>query len=427
MAIPNSTDSTPPKILFVDDEADMAVLIRRKFRRSIEDNEYEFRFAEDGYDALQVLEAEPDIDLLISDIKMPRMDGLTLLSHVQEMAPLRKAVMVSAFDDMENIRTAMNRGAFDFVTKPIDFADLATTITKALTETTAIREAYQQRTAVERVRVNLARYLSPVLVKQLVDTPTPLSLAVERKELSCIFTDLAGFTPLMEKPDLSAIVPVLNEYFGEMVGIAFKHEGTIDKVVGDGLNVFFGAPVSQPDHAERAIACGLEMDAFATRFAKSKRQEGVPLGATRIGINTGEVFVGNFGCDALLHYTVYGDAVNAAARLEAANKQLGTRVCVSERTVAQAPDFSGIPIGSLVLKGKSQHLPVYWPIDKKDIESAAVDAYIKAYRLLEEEDSAAAEALESVVKRYPELRLAAFHLKRLRVGQSGTKIVVSEL
>ena len=260
MAIPNSTDGTPPKILFVDDEADMAVLIKRKFRRSIEDNEYEFRFAEDGYDALQVLEAEPDIDLLISDIRMPRMDGLTLLSHVQEMAPLRKAVMVSAFDDMENIRTAMNRGAFDFVTKPIDFADLATTITKALTETTAIREAYQQRTAVERVRVNLARYLSPVLVKQLVDTPTPLSLAVERKELSFIFTDLAGFTPLMEKSDLSAIVPILNEYFGEMVGIAFKHEGTIDKVVGDGLNVFFGAPVSQPNHAERAIACGLEMD-----------------------------------------------------------------------------------------------------------------------------------------------------------------------
>ena len=425
MSLQSSTNGKMAKILVVDDEPDMAALVRRKFRHNIEQGEYEFRFAEDGYHALQVLDTEPDVDLVISDIRMPRMDGLTLLSELEEAAPLIKAVIVTAYGDMENIRTAMNRGAFDFVTKPIDFADLATTVVKALTEINTIRDAHQERAAAERIRGNLARYFSPALVKQLMDTPTLPSLGVEQRELSFIFTDLAGFTPLMEKTNPSAIVPVLNEYFGAMVEIAFNHEGTIDKVVGDGLIVFFGAPVSQPDHADRAIACALEMDQFATRFAKEKRRRSISLGDTRIGINTGSAFVGNFGCDALLHYTAHGDAVNVASRLQAANKHLGTRVCVSADTVARASDFSGLPIGSLLLKGKSQRLQVYSP-NNTGIESGAVNAYLEAYRLLEEEDATATDALASVVDTYPEVRLAAFHLRRLRAGQSGTTIVIAD-
>ena len=120
------------KILVVDDETDLEVLIRQKFRKQIRNNEYEFLFAYNGKEALEQLDREPAVDLVLSDINMPEMDGLTLLSKLHELNPLLKAIIVSAYGDMDNIRTAMNRGAFDFVTKPINFEDLTITMEKTL-------------------------------------------------------------------------------------------------------------------------------------------------------------------------------------------------------------------------------------------------------------------------------------------------------
>lgn len=134
------------KILVVDDEPDLEQLIRQKFRRNIRDNEFVFLFARSGLDAVAKLEAEPDVELVLTDINMPEMDGLTLLAKIDEMnATALKSVVVSAYGDMENIRVAMNRGAFDFVTKPIDLADLETTINKALRESSLIKAALRTR------------------------------------------------------------------------------------------------------------------------------------------------------------------------------------------------------------------------------------------------------------------------------------------
>src|SRR5689334_8925178 len=120
------------KILVADDEADLEILIKQKFRRQIREQKYEFVFALNGTQALEQLEKNPDISIVLSDINMPEMDGLTLLGKLPQAAPLVKAVMVSANGDMENIRTAMNRGAFDFVCKPVNFEDLELTIEKTL-------------------------------------------------------------------------------------------------------------------------------------------------------------------------------------------------------------------------------------------------------------------------------------------------------
>ena len=120
------------RILVVDDEPDLELLILQRFRRQVSDGELSFTFADDGVNALSTLDANPDIDMLLCDINMPRMDGLTLLGRLQEREGHPATVIVSAYGDMANIRTAMNRGAFDFVTKPIDFADLETTIAKTL-------------------------------------------------------------------------------------------------------------------------------------------------------------------------------------------------------------------------------------------------------------------------------------------------------
>src|SRR6202142_4292040 len=122
------------KILAVDDEPDFELLIKQRFRRQIRDEEFEFRFAHHGEEALAALDAEPDIELMLLDINMPVMDGLTLLAELRDRQASVRAIIVSAYGDMTNLRTAMNRGAFDFVTKPVDLNDLEITIRKSLGE-----------------------------------------------------------------------------------------------------------------------------------------------------------------------------------------------------------------------------------------------------------------------------------------------------
>src|SRR3954454_10840323 len=160
-------------ILVVDDEPDLELLILQRFRRQISDREFKFTFADDGVNALAKLDADPDIDMLLCDINMPRMGGLPLLGRLQEREGHLATVIVSAYGDVANIRTAMNRGAFDFVTKPIDFADLETTIAKTLRNVEGLRDARRRQLAAERAHESLARYFSPRLAERLADVSTP--------------------------------------------------------------------------------------------------------------------------------------------------------------------------------------------------------------------------------------------------------------
>ena len=155
------------KILVVDDEPDLEDLITQKFRRQIRDGSFVFGFARDGVEALAFLEANRDVDMVISDINMPRMDGLTLLEKLQDAEDRLSTVIVSAYGDMVNIRTAMNRGAFDFLTKPIDFSDFETTIRKTISHVLALREARERQAFAERAQATLARYFSPNLARSL--------------------------------------------------------------------------------------------------------------------------------------------------------------------------------------------------------------------------------------------------------------------
>ena len=155
------------KILVVDDETDLEVLIKQKFRKKIRNNDYEFVFAINGNDALMQLEKHNDVDVVLSDINMPEMDGLTLLTKLNEQHSILKPVIVSAYGDMDNIRTAMNRGAFDFVTKPIEFEDLELTITKTLEHLKLFRGLKEEKAQAERAQATLSRYFSPNVVETL--------------------------------------------------------------------------------------------------------------------------------------------------------------------------------------------------------------------------------------------------------------------
>ena len=150
------------------------------------------------------------------------------------------------------------------------------------------------------LRRAFARYVSPAVVDQLLANPARLSLGGERRDVTLIFTDIAGFTSLIERSDPAVILPVLNEYLDGMCRIILEREGTVDKIVGDAVVGFFGAPGDQPDHAARAVHCALALDAFATDYAARPRARGIGFGITRIGVNGGNVAVGNFGGGGVL-------------------------------------------------------------------------------------------------------------------------------
>ena len=275
------------------------------------------------------------------------------------------------------------------------------------------------------IRSAFSTYVSPNLVEELVKNPALLSLGGERKEMTFVFTDLEGFTSLVERSAPDVIVPLLNEYLDAMERIAFKHDGTIDKIVGDALHVIFGAPVTRHDHAQRAVDCALEMDAFGQAFSQRKRAEGIPFGVTRIGVNSGPAVVGNFGGFLRFDYTAHGDAINTAARLESANKFFGTRVCVSGSTAQLCERFAGRPIGALVLKGKTEAIETFEPLVDGLLHAPQTEAYLHAYQLLEAGNEQALAAFEAVCQDHPDDALAAFHLNRLKQGESGTRIVMA--
>ena len=155
------------KILVVDDEPDLEDLVRQRFRRQIKDGSIAFGFARDGVEALALLAEQGDFDMVVSDINMPRMDGLTLLAKLQEEATKFSTVIVSAYGDMANIRTAMNRGAFDFLTKPIDFTDFEATLRKTIAHVAHLKDARKRQAEAERAHASLSRYFSPNLARSL--------------------------------------------------------------------------------------------------------------------------------------------------------------------------------------------------------------------------------------------------------------------
>ncbi len=414
------------RILVVDDEPDLESMVLQNFRREIRQGDMDFLFACDGEDALSQLDKNSDVDIVISDINMPKMDGLTLLRHIQDLDNRLKTVIVSAYGDMRNIRTAMNLGAFDFLTKPIDFSDLEITLGKTITDLQSLREVHRLRETAEKAKLSLARYFSPNLVQQLIDSPDSLNLDGERRELTFVFTDLADFTPLVESLAPAVIVSLLNEYLDEMTRIVFRWHGTVDKVVGDAVHAIFGAPQEQSDHATRAIACAMEMDQFAESFRRQKNAENIPLGVTRIGVHTGLAMVGNFGGEQYFDYTAHGDAINTAARLEAANKYLGTRICVSEQVVEHIPAFTGRPVGTALLPGKTEPLKLFEPLPAERMESSAIQAYQAAFAKLEAGDPSASQAFAAVVGEYAGDPLATYHLRRTLAGETGVNIILSE-
>lgn len=276
------------------------------------------------------------------------------------------------------------------------------------------------------IKQAFSRYVSPNRVAHLVENPDDLALGGRRQTCSFIFTDLAGFTSLMESIDPGEAVSLLNDYLDRMIEIAFRHDGTLDRIVGDAVAIMFSAPVTQPDYLRRALACALEMDAFASAYSAKLKAQGIAFGKTRIGVHGGEVIVGNFGGSNMFDYRALGDPINTAARLESVNKHLGTRICVSETVLADCPDAIVRPVGRLVLKGKSQALAVFEPVTQDTMARAPLADYRAAFEAMHVEDPQARALFDALHQAWPEDPLVALHQRRLAAGELGDRIVMSE-
>lgn len=271
------------------------------------------------------------------------------------------------------------------------------------------------------IRAAFAQYLAPSLVARLTEHPERLRLGGEWREMSFVFTDIAGFTSLSESVPPDRLVATLNAYFDGVCGAVLDAGGTIDKMVGDALHAMFGAPLDQPDHAERAITCALAIHRFTTAFAAARRAEGMPFGETRIGVTTGGAVVGNFGSRHHFDYTAYSEAVNLAARLENANKALGTPLCVSAATARACPGQAFRPVARLQLRGIGAPIETMIP---DELCPAPAEAYAAAHAALRRGDPEATAMFAALAADDPGDPLVRLHARRLAAGATDDLIAV---
>lgn len=340
------------KILVADDESDLEILIKQRFRRQIRENKYQFEFALNGKQALDVLQQNNDIDVVLSDINMPEMDGLTLLTNLTEKNPLVKTVIVSAYGDMDNIRSAMNKGAFDFVCKPVNFEDLEVTIEKTLSHVKQLKETLQAIKENNILKMYVDESVLNFMNRQEFETSLMLN---ETIEATVVFIDICSFTSITETAAPNKVVGLLNKYFDVMVKEIIAQGGFVDKFIGDAvMAVFRGAY-----HVDRAIETSLAVRTQIERLPAE--QNGVDFRPNvAIGIHTGEMISGNIGSATLkrLDYTVIGDVVNTAQRLQ--SMATAGQILIDETDYERVKEsFVCRKVGSLAIKNKQQSITAY--------------------------------------------------------------------
>lgn len=340
------------KILVADDEADFEALVKQKFRKQIRDEEYQFTFSANGSEALIKLMESKDFEVLLTDLNMPEMDGLTLLGKLEQLNLLTTPVVVSAYGDMQNIRNAMNRGAFDFICKPVNFEDLHITIEKTLQHVRKMEET------LEAIKENniLKMYVDDTVLNFMGNKEFETSLMQnETIEATIAFIDICGFTAISENGDPNAVVRLLNQYFDVMAGEIINQDGHIDKFIGDAILAVFKGKF----HLDRGIDACL---ALKRQIENLPAQNEIPgfVPNVSIGIHCGEVISGNIGSAKLrrLDYTVIGDVVNTAQRLQSVAEPGAILITESSYEVVRN-SFRCRKVGEAKLRNKSLPVVVY--------------------------------------------------------------------
>lgn len=397
----------PDKILVVDDEPDMEALISQRYRKQIRDGSLQFVFAHNGRQALEKLVEDESIYTVMTDINMPEMDGLTLLGKIKEIARPIRALVVSAYGDMKNIRDAMNKGSFDFLVKPLDFQDFEVTLnktldnvhftlnsieaqrqleserhqrieaqeealrraeenTKLISEQNAVlEEKVKERTEQliesyrklqeQNVLITLEKERSDALLRNILPDETADELkrnghvqAKQYDNVTVLFTDFKDFSRVAETMTPHELVSEIDYYYKAFDRIVDECGLEKIKTIGDAYMAAAGLPVEEPDHATKALRAALRIRDFVDR---EKRDRGAKRSfEVRIGVNSGPVVAGVVGHKKFA-YDIWGDAVNLASRMESSSEP--GRVNISDTTYALIKDlFKCTYRGKLEVKSK---------------------------------------------------------------------------
>jgi adenylate cyclase len=221
----------------------------------------------------------------------------------------------------------------------------------------------------KRTRSMFQAYLDENVIEQLMAHPDMMKLGGEKRELTVLFSDIRGFTSFSEKMAPAEVVNFLNQYFDKMIGIIFRHKGTLDKLIGDAVMCFWGHPIQTKDHALRGVVTALEMIQGVEELRGVLVLPGGAKFEIGIGLNTGPMVVGNMGAQSRLSYTVMGDNVNLGSRLESLNKYYGTKIIISDSTFNDVKDMVFCrQLDTIQVKGKAQAVTIYEPLGMKNLE-----------------------------------------------------------
>ena len=352
-------------ILVVDDNE----INRDLLSRYLERQGHTVRVADNGRQALEMI-ATGAFDLVLLDIMMPELNGYQVLQHLKHSETWRDlpVIMISALDEIDSAVRCIELGAEDYLRKPFNPVLLRARV-QACLEKKRLRDlkVAQQRQLTELnaalelrnrfIRETFGSYLSDEIVDTILEKGG-LKIGGEKRRATILMADLRGFTSLSERLPAEDVVAMINIYLETMTEIIQKYQGTIDEFIGDGILVIFGAPILRPDDPRRAVACAVEMQLAMTSVNERNRQAGYPEVALGIGINTGEVVMGNIGSKKRIKYAVVGRAVNLTARIE--SYTVGGQIFISESTLDECGDICRIDTAMKVMpKGVKKPLTIH--------------------------------------------------------------------
>ncbi len=394
-----------PVLLCVDDEEMILLSLKDQLKEHFA-RDYSIETVESGDDALEffkeLIASSTDVPLLICDQIMPGMKGDELLREVHKLSPRTLKILLTGQADVQAVGKAVNSAnLYRYIAKPWDETDLILTIKEAVRsyyqdkkleeqnqvlremnenlETLVVERTAEVVTQNRRIQAQLesieqqreelelrnefiqsifGRYVTDDVMATLLENPEGLKFGGERRQISMLISDIRGFTSITERLTPERVVAMLNNYLGKMIDIVMRFQGTVIEFLGDGIMVVFGAPKRMQHHSASAIACALSMQQAMIEVNEENKRSGFPEMQMGIGINTGEVVVGNIGSDKRAKYGVVGLAVNLASRLE--SLAVGEQVLISESTKASCTcDLEIVSEFTARLKGVEEPVPIY--------------------------------------------------------------------
>jgi len=365
--VDSDMETGPARVLLVDDSNVVCKLIEQKI---MHDEHITFKYCTDSSLAFEMAKQFcPTVILL--DLEMPGKNGFDLLREFRDDLVLTNVpvIVLSGISDSETKDRVFRSGANDYAEKQMDTAELTSRIhyhSKAYMNALKLNESIHEimeakkRLEVQRdfIRKTFGRYLSDEIVANILETPEGLELGGEKRVISIMMADLRGFTSLSERLPPETVLSIINNYLRVMTDVLFRYNATIDEFIGDAILAVFGAPVVRPDDIQRAVACAVEMQLSMEKVNSWNREQGYPDIAMGIGLNTGEVIVGNIGSERRAKYGIVGQHVNLTGRIE--SYTVKGQILASRSTVEACGDNLRID-GQMdvVPKGMNEPITIY--------------------------------------------------------------------